>query len=116
MNQQEARTLCTGWDTPVRVKAAALANLLAWCGILSWQSGRRRPERPWPVRLLVGVLSTAVLLVADLALGAAAATASIALATRRRWLLALGLTAGGAIAVAATRERDPLARGGNHKA
>jgi hypothetical protein len=53
-------------DTPVRAKPAFFANLLALWGFLSWLAGRRRPERLWPARLIVGALSTVVLLVADL--------------------------------------------------
>jgi hypothetical protein len=58
--------LFTVWDTPVKVKPAILANLLALWGLLSWLAGRRGPESPWPVRLLVGLLSTLALLAADL--------------------------------------------------
>jgi hypothetical protein len=58
-------TLFTVWGTPVKVKPAILANLLGLWGLLSWLAGRGRPERPWPVRLLAGVLSTVALMAAD---------------------------------------------------
>ncbi len=41
----------------------------------------------------------------DLALGAAATSTGLALVARRRWLPALGLIAGGAIALAAACDR-----------
>jgi hypothetical protein len=63
---KEPSTLFRIWDTPVKVKPAVLANLLVLCGFLSWQAGRRRPERPWAVRLLVGMSSLLALLAADL--------------------------------------------------
>jgi phosphoribosylformylglycinamidine (FGAM) synthase-like enzyme len=85
MNVREARTLCTIWDTPVRVK-----TILKWTLV---EQGQTPAE------------ADAVLQQVDLALGAAAATASIALATKRRWLPALGLAAGAAIAVASAREK-----------
>ncbi len=63
---EKAPTLFTAWDTPVKVKPLVLVNLLALWSLLSWLAGRRRPERPWPVRLLVGFLSTVALISADL--------------------------------------------------
>lgn len=59
-------TLFTVWGTPIKVKPAILANLLGLWGLLSWLAGRGRPERPWPVRLLAGALSTVALLAADI--------------------------------------------------
>jgi hypothetical protein len=41
----------------------------------------------------------------DLALGAAATTAGLMLAARRRWLPALGLVAAGAVAIAAALDK-----------
>lgn len=61
----ELPTLFTVWGTPVKVKPIILANLLGLWGLLSWLAGRGRSERPWPVRLLAGALSTAVLMAAD---------------------------------------------------
>jgi hypothetical protein len=63
---KEPSTIFRIWDTPVKVNPAVLANLLVLLGFLSWQAGRRRPERPWAVRLLVGVSSLLALLAADL--------------------------------------------------
>jgi len=62
----EAPTLFTVLDTPVKVKPAVLGNLLASWGVLSRMAGRRHPERSWPARLMVGALSTATLVVADI--------------------------------------------------
>lgn len=62
----ETPTLFTVWGTPVKMKPAILANLLGLWGLLSWLAGRDRPERPWPVRLLAGALSTVALLAADI--------------------------------------------------
>lgn len=61
----ETATLFTIWDTPVKVKPAFLVNVLGLWGLLSWLSGRRHRERPWPVRVLVGALSTLALLAVD---------------------------------------------------
>lgn len=66
MTTRENLTLFTVWDTPVKAKPAVLGNLLGLCGVLSWMAGRRRPERSRPTRLLVGLLSFATLIVADL--------------------------------------------------
>jgi hypothetical protein len=63
---REPQALFTIWDTPVRVHPAVLANLLSLWGVLSWLAGRRAPERPWSLRLLIGAASTATLLAADL--------------------------------------------------
>jgi hypothetical protein len=54
------------WGTPVVVEPVVLANVLALGGTLFWQAGRHKPGRPWTARLLVGGLSTVVLLAADL--------------------------------------------------
>lgn len=62
---QEAPTLFIIADTPVKVKPAVSINLLALWGTMAWLAGRRRPERSWPARLLVGALSTATLIIAD---------------------------------------------------
>jgi hypothetical protein len=43
---KEPSTIFRIWDTPVKVNPAVLANLLVLLGFLSWQAGRRRPERP----------------------------------------------------------------------
>jgi len=61
----EVPTLFAVWNTPVKVKPAVLANLLAGWGILSWLAGRRGPERSRPARLLVGALSMITLIIAD---------------------------------------------------
>jgi hypothetical protein len=61
-----APTLFTVWGTPVKVKPVILANVLGLWGLLSWLAGRDRTEWPWPVRLLVGALSTVALLAADI--------------------------------------------------
>ena len=62
---EEAPTLFTVWNTPVKVKPAVLGNLLiAWVA-LSWLTGQQFPDSSWPTRLLVGALSLAALLVAD---------------------------------------------------
>lgn len=58
--------LFTAWGTPINLNPAILANLFGLWGLLSWWAGRRQPARPWPVRLVVGALSTLVLLAADL--------------------------------------------------
>jgi hypothetical protein len=62
----EPTTLFTVWGTPVKAKPIFLANLLGLWGFTSWLAGRRKPERPWPVRLLIGALSTLTLMAADL--------------------------------------------------
>jgi len=64
--EQGTPILVTVWHTPVKVKPAILANLLGLWGLLAWLAGRREPQRPWLVRLLVGGLSTFALLSADL--------------------------------------------------
>jgi hypothetical protein len=62
----ELQTLFTVWGTPIKVKPIFLANLLGLWGFTSWLAGRRKPERPWLIRLLVGALSTLALMAADL--------------------------------------------------
>ena len=53
------------WDTAIRVKPAVLANLLGLWGLAAWLAGRGHPERPWCQRILVGLLSTIAMMVAD---------------------------------------------------
>jgi hypothetical protein len=64
--EQGTPTLITVWHTPVKVKPAILANMLGLWGLLTWLAGRREPEHPVLIRLLVGGLSTLALLSADL--------------------------------------------------
>ena len=68
MESQPAQepALFAAWGTPITVKPAILANLFGLWGLLSWLAGRRQPGRPWPTSLVVGALSTLVLLAADL--------------------------------------------------
>ena len=61
----EPRVLFTVWGTPVKVKPVFWANVLGLWGLMSWLSGRGKPERPWAMRLLAGLLSALALLVAD---------------------------------------------------
>ena len=63
---KEVPTLFTVWNTLVKVKPAVLVNLLIAWGALSWLAGQQMPESSWPARLLVGTLSLAALLAADL--------------------------------------------------
>jgi hypothetical protein len=63
---QPPEAVFTVWGTAVRVKPAFLANLIGLWGLLTWLAGRGHPERPWPLRLLVGLLSMTALMVADL--------------------------------------------------
>ena len=56
----------TVWGTAVRVKPAILANLIGLWGLAAWLAGRGHPERPWPLRILVGLLATTAMMVADL--------------------------------------------------
>lgn len=58
--------LFTFRGTPIKTSPVVLANVLGLWGGLSWLAGRRQPERSWPVRLLVGALSTLTLLVTDI--------------------------------------------------
>jgi hypothetical protein len=58
-------TLPTIKGTPVKAKPAVLGNVFALWAALTWLSGRKRPDRPWPARLGVGALATATLLLAD---------------------------------------------------
>jgi hypothetical protein len=60
-----AKTLFTVWGTPVKVKPAFWANVVGLWGLLSWLSGRGKPERPWPLRFLIGLLSMLAVLAAD---------------------------------------------------
>ena len=50
----------------MRVKPAILVNLAGLWGLLAWLAGRGHPERPWSLRLLIGLLSTIAMMVADL--------------------------------------------------
>ena len=65
MQTDDLPTLVTVGGTPVKVKPAFLVNMFGLWGLLSWLAGRDRPERPWPVRLLAGALSTVALMGAD---------------------------------------------------
>jgi hypothetical protein len=51
--------------TPVRVAPAFLANVVGLWGLMAWWAGKRRPGRPWPLRLLVGAVSALNLLAVD---------------------------------------------------
>lgn len=64
--QRQAEAVFTVWGTAVRVKPAILANMAGLWGLLAWLAGRGHPERPWPLRLLVGLLATIAMMVADL--------------------------------------------------
>jgi hypothetical protein len=64
--QRQAEAVFTVWGTAVRVKPAILANLTGLWGLLAWLAGRGHPERPWPLRIVVGLISTMTLMVADL--------------------------------------------------
>jgi hypothetical protein len=64
--RRQAEGVFTIWDTRVRVRPAIPANLIGLWGILAWLAGRGHPERPWPARILVGLLSTAAMMFADL--------------------------------------------------
>jgi hypothetical protein len=63
---KEVPTLFTVRGTPVKVEPIVLGNLLAAWGGLAWLAGRRRPDLPWPARLLIGMLGLLALLAADL--------------------------------------------------
>ena len=63
--RQEGEIVCTVWDTAIRIKPAVLANLLGLWGLAAWLAGRSHPERPWSVRILVGLLTTIAMMVAD---------------------------------------------------
>jgi hypothetical protein len=52
-------------NTPVKTTPGFFCNLLALWASMSWLSGRRHPERPWPSRILAGALSGFVLVMAD---------------------------------------------------
>ncbi|RIK53695.1 MAG: hypothetical protein DCC57_07995 [Chloroflexi bacterium] len=51
---------------PVIAQPSFWPLLLAVWGILSWIAGARRPRRPWPQRLLVGVLALPLALSAEI--------------------------------------------------
>jgi len=55
----------TVWGTAIRIKPAVLANLLGLWGLAAWLSGRGHPERPWFVRILLGLLATMAMMIAD---------------------------------------------------
>lgn len=61
----DAPTLVTVNGTPIKVKPAVSINLLALWATATWLAGRKRPERSWPARLAVGVLSATALASAD---------------------------------------------------
>lgn len=63
--QHQAELVLTVWGTAVRVRPVILANLLGLWGLLAWLAGRGHPERPWSLRIVIGLLSTAAMLVAD---------------------------------------------------
>lgn len=65
-NPERAEAVFTIWDTRVRVRRAILANLVGLWGLLAWLAGRGHAERPWPVRILIGLLSMTAMMVADL--------------------------------------------------
>jgi hypothetical protein len=54
------------WGTVIRVKPAILANLLGLWGLAAWLAGRGHPERSRPICILMGLLSTVAMMVADL--------------------------------------------------
>ena len=52
-------------NTPVVTTPGFLGNLLAlWAG-MSWLSGKKHPERSWPIRLVAGALSGFAMVLAD---------------------------------------------------
>ena len=63
--RHEGEAAFTVWGTAIRVKPAVLANLAGLWGLAAWLAGRGHPERPWSVRILVGLLSTVAMMVAD---------------------------------------------------
>ena len=63
--RREGEAVFNVWGTAIRVKPAVLANLLGLWGLAAWLAGRGHPERPWPLRVLVGLLSTVAMIVAD---------------------------------------------------
>jgi hypothetical protein len=63
---QSYEAVFTIWDTAIRVRPAILAYLFGLWGLQAWFAGRGHPERPWPVRVLVGLLSTVAMMAADL--------------------------------------------------
>lgn len=65
MAESKLPTLFTAGGTPVKVHPGVLANLAGLWGVLAWRAGRRQPERPWLLRLGIGLLETLVLLSAD---------------------------------------------------
>ena len=62
---QSLEAVFTVWGTRIRVKPAVLANLLGLWGLAAWLAGRGHPERPWSVRILVGLFATIAMMVAD---------------------------------------------------
>ena len=56
----------SAFDTPVVAQPVVLLNLVGLWTLLTWLTGRRAPECPWCVRLLVGFLGMAALMAADL--------------------------------------------------
>ncbi|MFN2186070.1 MAG: hypothetical protein ACK2UU_18965 [Anaerolineae bacterium] len=63
---QPYEAVFTIWNTRVRVRPAILAYLFGLWGLQAWLAGRGHPERPWLVRILVGLLSTIAMMAADL--------------------------------------------------
>ena len=70
-SSRPSEAVFTIWDTRVRVRPAILANLIGLWGLLTWLAGRGHPERPWPLRILIGMLSMTALMAADLGHAAA---------------------------------------------
>jgi hypothetical protein len=64
--QGRSPTLFTFGGTPIKTSPLVLANIVGLWGGLTWLAGRRHPERSWPIRLLIGALSTITLFVADI--------------------------------------------------
>jgi len=63
--RREGEAVFTVWHTAIRVKPAVLANLAGLWGLAAWLAGRGHPGRPWPVRIVVGLLSTVAMMAAD---------------------------------------------------
>lgn len=63
---QPSEAVFTIWNTAIRVRPAILAYLFGLWGLMMWFAGRGHAERPWPVRILVGLLSTIAMMAADL--------------------------------------------------
>jgi len=62
---EKFQPLFTIHNTPVEVKTGFFANLLALCAAMSWQAGRQQPGRGGLTRVLIGGLSAAALIMAD---------------------------------------------------